>query len=129
MRKTFLLLLIGICVFLLPGFSFGYTADRATLAGSSFQDLDTIFNQGLELYNKNLYTEAAVKFRQVISMKPDVPEAHYNLGLCYFNEKKYADAIGSFKEAIRYKSDYALAYRWLGSSHYDQKNYEEAVTA
>src|ERR687887_242204 len=41
------------------------------------QDLNTIFNQGIEYYDAKRYEQAAESFRQVIAKRYDMPTAHY----------------------------------------------------
>ncbi len=96
---------------------------------ASAQDLDAIFNRGLENIKAENYQACISDFKTYIAKRPEVPQAHYNLGICYADVDKHLDAIDAYREAVRLKPDYYNAYVQLGNELDYAKQYNDAVVA
>lgn len=96
---------------------------------ASAQDLEAIFNRGLENIKAEKYQACISDFKTYIAKRPEVPQAHYNLGICYADLNKHLDAIDAYREAIRLKPDYYSAYVQLGNELDYAKQYNDAVIA
>jgi cytochrome c-type biogenesis protein CcmH/NrfG len=96
---------------------------------ASAQDLEAIFNRGLENLKAEKYQACISDFKSYIAKRPEVPQAHYNLGICYADLNKHLDAIDAYREAVRLKPDYYNAYVQLGNELDYAKQYNDAVVA
>lgn len=61
---------------------------------------------------------AIVHYRQAISMKPDLIDAHYNLGLVLQELGDFEAAIASYQKALELKPDFEEAYFQLDKLHH-----------
>ncbi len=71
----------------------------------------------------SLFNQSFDKYRQAISIKPDMHEAFYNWGIALFdlaelnnNQDLYQQSIDKFQKAIALKPDYHEAYNNWGAS-------------
>lgn len=78
----------------------------------------TIYNEGIELYDKQDYTAAEQSFSAAAENLPKRQEkswAHYNRGNTFLQQQNYAQAIEAYKQALRLQpnnsdAQYNLAY-------------------
>ncbi len=96
---------------------------------ASAQDLEAIFNRGLENLRAEKNQACISDFKTYIAKRPEVPQAHYNLGICYANLNKHLDAVDAYREAVRLKPDYYNAYVQLGNELDYAEQYNDAVVA
>jgi outer membrane protein assembly factor BamD len=65
-------------------------------------DPETLYKQGLALFNKRNYSEAIKRFDQLRSSFPDSPPytvwAELKIGDCHFFKKDYVEAIAAYEE-------------------------------
>ena len=61
-------------------------------------------------------TNAAIAFKKVIDLKPDIPEPYNNYGLVLYNKGDLAQSSYFLKKAIDLKDDYVEAYNNLGNT-------------
>lgn len=64
------------------------------------------------------WENALVHYRQAISMKPDLTDAHYNLGLVLQELGEFEAAIASYQKALELKPDFEQAYFQLDKLHH-----------
>jgi tetratricopeptide (TPR) repeat protein len=62
---------------------------------------ENVYNQAVELYNKNDFKGAEPILRKVIENKPDFAKAHYLLGMSYVNLNKIPDMKKHLTEYLR----------------------------
>jgi tetratricopeptide (TPR) repeat protein/serine/threonine protein kinase len=91
--------------------------------------LEAHYNLGALLCDvKHDYNGAIAAFREVIRLKPDLPNAHFCLGNALRGEGKLDDAVAAYRDAIRLKPDYPMAHLCLGMLLQEHKrDYEGAI--
>ena len=62
---------------------------------------ELVYNQAVELYNKNDFKGAEPLLRKVVEGKPDFAKAHYLLGMSYVNLNKIPDMKKHLSEYLR----------------------------
>ena len=63
-------------------------------------DLETLFDIGLDHFNADDYDEAIKKFSEVLDKEPFHPDAQYYMALSYANKGKSGKAISEFTKAL-----------------------------
>jgi tetratricopeptide (TPR) repeat protein len=71
----------------------------STTGGASAESL---FNQGVVLWNGQKYAEAKAQFEAAVKAKPDYAEAHYWLGMASLNTGAMPAARTSFESYLKY---------------------------
>jgi tetratricopeptide (TPR) repeat protein len=69
---------------------------------------------------------ATEKYKRIVSLRPDMAEAHANLGVLFYQQKQSEPALKAFKRAIQLKPDLAGPYFFLGVLSFNARNYTEA---
>lgn len=77
---------------------------------------DVLFGLAREAQANNRQQEAIDRYRQLISIRPDYPEAQINLGLLLFSGDQPDQAKAYFLSAIEQDSQPAIAYNHLAIS-------------
>ena len=73
------------------------------------------------------YQAAEAHFREVVKLRPDMPEALVNLGLSCYLQKKYGEAAGHFEAGLKKKPAMANALLLLGLTRFHLNRPAEAV--
>jgi tetratricopeptide (TPR) repeat protein len=63
---------------------------------------ETMFNQGVTLWNAGKIAEAKAQFEAATKAKPDYADAHYWIGMANLNEGKMAEASASFEAYLKH---------------------------
>lgn len=63
-------------------------------------DIERLFDEGLDLFNIDEYDEAIKKFTDVLTENPDHPDAHYYIAISWANKGEPGKAISEFTKAI-----------------------------
>ena len=63
-------------------------------------DIEKLFDKGLDYFNADEYDEAIKKFSDVLTKNPDHPDAQYYVALSWANKGKPGKAISEFTKAI-----------------------------
>ena len=63
-------------------------------------DIEELFDQGLDRFNIDEYDEAIEIFKKVLEMNPDHPDALYYIALAWANKGDYSQAIADFTKAM-----------------------------
>jgi tetratricopeptide (TPR) repeat protein len=63
-------------------------------------DIETLFDKGLDHFNADEYDEAIKTFNDVLTKDPDHPDAQYYIALSWSNKGKSGKAISEFTKAI-----------------------------
>jgi tetratricopeptide (TPR) repeat protein len=71
--------------------------------------------------------EAEGYLRRAISLRPDLPPAHYDLGLALAAQRRYAEAEAAYREFIRLEPGSAEGPAALGLLYMDLARYDEAL--
>jgi Flp pilus assembly protein TadD len=85
------------------------------------------FNLGYAYSSAGKKTEAIKAYREAISIKPNLVNAHYNLGNVYGRLGRNEEAIESYKQALRIRPTYAEAHNNLGNIYINLRQYKEAA--
>ncbi len=64
-------------------------------------DANSVFNQGIILWNASKIPEAKVQFEKATKLDPKLAEAHYWLGMALVNEGKLPEAKAPFTEYLK----------------------------
>jgi tetratricopeptide (TPR) repeat protein len=76
-------------------------AAGGTGAGASTASAETLYNQGVILWNAGKIAEAKTQFEAAVKAKPDYADAHYRLGMSYLNEGKLPEAGAEFEKYVQ----------------------------
>ena len=76
-------------------------APGAPGAAAPAGNANSIFNQGVILWNAGKIPEAKAQFEQAIKLDPTLAEAHYWLGMALVNAGSTADAKSHFEEYLK----------------------------
>jgi tetratricopeptide (TPR) repeat protein len=63
-------------------------------------DIEELFDQGINRFNIDAYDEAIKIFKKVLQMNPDHPDALYYRALAWANKGDYIQAISDFTKAV-----------------------------
>jgi Tfp pilus assembly protein PilF len=63
-------------------------------------DIEKLFDEGLDLFNVDEYDEAIKKFTDVLAEDPDHPDAQYYIAVSWANKGEPGKAISEFTKAI-----------------------------
>jgi len=82
---------------------------------------EQLFREAVEAQQHGDYEQAVQKYRQLIALRPDVPEIHANLGAALVHLGRFDDAIAQYETALAARPDQmqirmnlALAYYKAG---------------
>ena len=67
------------------------------------------------------------KYEKIVSLRPDLAEAHANLGRLYFQQQQLEQAARCLKKAIKLKPGLAGPYFFLGIIAFDSRQYDGAL--
>src|SRR5262249_46238212 len=67
-------------------------------------------NLGLALLSANRLEESISRYRHVLELRPDHPEAYYNMAFALAYENKPHEALDCYRRAIELRGDYAQAH-------------------
>jgi Flp pilus assembly protein TadD len=68
--------------------------------GGGGASAETLYNQGVILWNAGKIAEAKTQFESAVKAKPDYADAHYRLGMAYLNEGKLPEAGTEFEKYV-----------------------------
>ena len=71
-------------------------------AGGAGASAESLFNQGVVLWNGQKYAEAKVQFEAAVKAKPDYADAHYWVGMASLNTGAMPAARASFESYLKY---------------------------
>ena len=70
-------------------------------AGGGGGDANSVFNQGIILWNSSKIPEAEIQFEMATKLDPKLAEAHYWLGMARVNQGKLPEAKAPFTEYLK----------------------------
>ena len=72
----------------------------AAATGAGGGDANSLFNQGIILWNSGKIAEAKAQFEEAVKVDPNLAEAHYWLGMASLNEGKMPEAVAEFEKYL-----------------------------
>src|SRR6266852_1124334 len=96
-----------------------------TLYDGTFQRND--FTYGVALFQRGYLEHAAASFKQVITAKPNEPEAYYNLGTLYLRKNELAEARRYLEQSVKLRANYPEAWNNLGMIAAQENQADEAI--
>jgi tetratricopeptide (TPR) repeat protein len=84
------------------------------LAEEKNREASRYWRRGRDLYEKDLFKEAIVEFREAIRINPDYAQAHNFLGVVLAKMGQLDEAIACYKRSIECDSDFFLPHNNLG---------------
>ena len=69
--------------------------------------VDNFLHKGLELFQKNKFSDAKYYFEKVLRIEPNNIKANHALGVLYGTNSEHEKAREFFKQALKYKSDFS----------------------
>lgn len=80
----------------------GEAAKRSGGAAGGGASADSLYNQGIVLWNAGKYAESKAQFEAAVKAKPDYAEAHYRLGMASLNTGDMAAARAAFENYLKH---------------------------
>jgi Flp pilus assembly protein TadD len=94
---------------------------------SNSKHVDALFELGTKKLSVRDYRGAEDLFREVLSVRPNMVEAHDRLGFCLRELGRFEDAVGHFRLSATLEPNSAQAHCNLGSALVAQGRLDEAV--
>jgi tetratricopeptide (TPR) repeat protein len=85
------------------------------------------FTYGVALYQHGFLDQAAESFQQVITSKPNDPNAYYNLGTLNLRRNRPDEAKGYLEKTVELRPNFAEAWNNLGMLAAQQGSANEAI--
>lgn len=95
-------------------------------SGAGIQD---IFAEAIRHHQAGRLAEAARRYRQVLDINPDFPEALNNLGNILAGSSRLDDAVMHYRKALELRPHYADAHRNLGGALLQQGKLADAAAS
>lgn len=86
-----------------------------------------IFNEGIALFDKGNYAEAAEKYKEVLKIDPNDYNADYELGFTYYKMGKPKDAIPYLEAILKSNGSKYETYDMLGSIYDEAQQTDKAI--
>lgn len=87
---------------------------------------------GNKAFEKNVFDEAEIKYKQATDRNPDGFEGWFNLGDALYKQQRYDEALSAFQNSQRVAPNdgaKAHAFHNIGNVYTAQKNYNQAIEA
>lgn len=85
-----------------------------------------ILNEGIDLYEKNNFQTALIKFNDVLRKETNNAYAYYYRALIYDEQKQYKLAISDYLNVLKYSNEFPIANYMLAVDYDTIENYKEA---
>ena len=90
-------------------------------------DADKYYEEGLQLVTQKKFSQAILRYKKAISLKPDFPNSYLEWGFSLFNLNDYHGAIDKYRKVIKQDPKIGAAYYNIGVLSSYHSRYEEAV--
>ncbi len=88
-----------------------------------------MFADAIRHHQAGRLAEAARRYHQILSVKPDFPEALNNLGNILASSSRLDDAVMHYRKALELRPNYADAHKNLGGALLQQGKLADAATS
>lgn len=99
----------------------------ALCAAAQQEDLYTIYTQAQAAQQAGDYKTASQKYERIVTLRPDMAEAHANLGMLYYLQERYAEAQPSLEKALKLKPGLPGPYFFLGVIAFKQREFKKSL--
>lgn len=86
----------------------------------------SILNDGIDLFEKNNFQTALIKFNEVLKKDVNNAYAHYYRGLIYDEQKQYKLAIADYLSVLKNSNEFPIANYMLAVDYDSLSNYKDA---
>ena len=86
----------------------------------------SVLNEGIELYEKQDYKSAMVKFNEVLKKEISNAYAYYYRALIYDEQKQTKLAISDYQNVLKYSNDFPIVNYMLALDYDTLENYKDA---
>lgn len=86
----------------------------------------SILNEGIDLFEKNNFQNALIKFNEVLKKEATNAYAYYYRGLIYDEQKQPKLAISDYLNVLKYSNEFPIANYMLAVDYDTLANYKEA---
>lgn len=69
------------------------------------QSIRSLNNSGVDLYKKEQFADAEVKFKKGLEKTKENFELNFNLGDSYYKQERYDEAVNAFQNSLAYTED------------------------
>lgn len=91
------------------------------------EDINALANAGIGFSHAKQYDAAAVCYRKVLAIDPNIPEIQLNLGLAEFKSGRFREATEPFQAVLKLDQNHMQARTLLGMSYYGSRMFKEAA--
>ncbi|BAT56404.1 TPR domain protein [Nostoc sp. NIES-3756] len=126
-KKSIPLYLLVIPLILLMGAGTVYLPGLVNSLKVEQKSADTLYNEGVEKYNKKDLTGAIADFTQAIKINPNLAVAYNDRGLARYDSGDRQAAIEDYNQAIKANPNLAVAYYNRGLARYDLGDKQTAI--
>ena len=99
----------------------------ASAAGAQEANPEQLFRDAVEAQQHGDYEAAVQKYRQLVALRPDVPEIHANLGAALVHLGRFDDAIAQYETALAARPDQMQIRMNLALAYYKAGRIGQAV--
>ena len=93
------------------------------------EDINALANAGLALSHAQQYDAAAVCYRKVLAIDPNIPQIQLNLGLAEFKRGRFREATEPFLAVLKLDPKDLQARTLLGMSYYGSRMFKDAAAS
>lgn len=86
----------------------------------------SILNEGIDLFEKNNYQTALIKFNDVLRKEANNAYAYYYRAMIYDEQKQHKLAINDYLNVLKYSNDFPIANYMLAVDYDTLENYKDA---
>ena len=86
----------------------------------------SVLNEGIELFEKNNFRQALIKFNDVLKSDAKNAYAYYYRGLIYDEQNQQKLAINDYLNVLKYSNEFPIANYMLAVDYDSLNNYKEA---
>jgi len=90
-------------------------------------DINALARTGLALSRAKQYDAAAVCYRKVLAIDPNIPQIQLNLGLAEFKSGRFREAAEPFQAVLKLDPKNMQARTLLGMSYYGSRMFKDAA--
>ncbi len=91
------------------------------------KDWKSILEQASLLFEQKRFVESALKYEEVLLLKPDMPDVYNKLGIIYSFTNQYDKALSAFERAVEINPEYIEARVNLSLTLNSLGKYDEAA--